>query len=506
MTQALIFRYHSGMAHLALYTRISQDKTGAGLSVANQLASIRAWADKHGHTLGTEYSDNDISATSGKVRPDFERLLSDAPKEVVVWHQDRLLRVSRDLEKVLDAGMIVHQVQAGSLDLATPQGKAVARTVSAWSTYEVEQKQARQKLRSAADAQAGKWHYARPVFGNDFRTGDIIPVEAEAIRKAAEALAAEQTSFYKVSKEWNAQGFRTPKSKNAGGKEWEPGTVRNFFTSPRLIGKRTYDGVSRKMEGWTPVLDEQVWKDIQGLIGSQKTGKRGVSLRASNMHLLTGIARCAECGKGMNISYRGGPNSPRYYKCTTPGHTGRTADPLERYVVGTFLYQLLHDGAEKALGPESAGNIPEVRARKRMLEAEHEAWIDEAAEEGVSPRIIAKKEAAHANKLAVLDAQILEHQKTNLFTDLFPEIAEHGIDVMWTRWDSVERVKQRAIVEALIESVTVLRAPQGTRFSGKYVVIRATPLFLRVIDAIEAGVHEITEGEFTELMGQELSI
>src|SRR5688572_21093600 len=104
---------------LGAYVRISQDRTGEAVGVDNQRAAIKAWAEQHGHTVSEWYEDNDRSATSGKAREDFERLLKDSPKAIVVWTQDRLLRVTKDLERVLDTGMIVHQVNAGSLDLAS---------------------------------------------------------------------------------------------------------------------------------------------------------------------------------------------------------------------------------------------------------------------------------------------------------------------------------------------------------------------------------------------------
>jgi len=46
-------------------------------------------------------TDNDISVTTGKIRPGFDALLSGNPKRIVAWHIDRLVRLSKDPERVI---------------------------------------------------------------------------------------------------------------------------------------------------------------------------------------------------------------------------------------------------------------------------------------------------------------------------------------------------------------------------------------------------------------------
>lgn len=291
-----------------------------GSSVANQLAACRRYIKSQVWTEGKVYQDNSISATTGALRPAFEQMLLDVPPLVVVWKQDRLERpgAKGDLDRFILAGCEGVTVDGERVSFETATSELMTRFKSITAGYETRLKSERQKLRNEADARAGKWHYSRPVFGNDRVTGAIISDEAKAIRTAAAGLVEGNTTFFQISKTWNAQGFRTPVSKGAGGKNWEPGTVRNFFTAPRLIGERVYEGVPYQMKGWEPLLDRDTFEVIQQMIDSAKTGRRGVQGNRNMPHLLTALATCGAevdgkpCGKGLNVGYRGGKNNTRH--------------------------------------------------------------------------------------------------------------------------------------------------------------------------------------------------
>src|SRR5450759_852733 len=93
-----------------IYLRVSQDKTGEGLAVERQEAECRALAERNGWAIREVFTDNDISATTGKRRPGFEALLLSNPERVIVWHPDRLARLGKDLERVIGLGGNVHTV------------------------------------------------------------------------------------------------------------------------------------------------------------------------------------------------------------------------------------------------------------------------------------------------------------------------------------------------------------------------------------------------------------
>jgi hypothetical protein len=62
----------SRMRRAAIYCRISDDREGAGLGVARQEADCRERAERLGWVVAGLYVDNDLSAYSGRVRPEYD--------------------------------------------------------------------------------------------------------------------------------------------------------------------------------------------------------------------------------------------------------------------------------------------------------------------------------------------------------------------------------------------------------------------------------------------------
>jgi site-specific DNA recombinase len=61
----------------AVYARISSDQEHLGLGVQRQLEDCRKLPAGRGWTVAEEYTDNNVSAYSGKPRPAYARMLSD---------------------------------------------------------------------------------------------------------------------------------------------------------------------------------------------------------------------------------------------------------------------------------------------------------------------------------------------------------------------------------------------------------------------------------------------
>lgn len=203
----------------AIYARISLDRTGQALGVQRQIEACRERCEALGWPEPKVYSDNDISARSGKRRPGFEQLLVDIQAGyvdgLVAWHLDRVLRRVVDLERVLDAiesqrsAIPVLFLQAGEIDLTTPSGRLLARILAAVAANEGDVKSARLSAQRAQAAQAGRAH---GPLGYGYDEGQrIIPREAEVIREVARRLI-EGDSLYSIAADLNERGVPTPGS------------------------------------------------------------------------------------------------------------------------------------------------------------------------------------------------------------------------------------------------------------------------------------------------------
>ncbi|MCB7135350.1 recombinase family protein [Cellulosimicrobium marinum] len=315
---------------VVIYTRQSMDRAGDELAVTRQEDECRRFAQDREWTVAEVYTDNDVSATKGKTRPGFEAVIKDG-RPVVVWHQDRLLRVTRDLERVLDARLTVHTVTAGSLDLATPTGRAVARTVTAWSTYEGEQKAERQKAALRQRAASGKHFWAHRPFGFE-KDGTHREDEAQAVREAYQAVLAGKT-LASIARDFNDAGLLTSGNGELGGKLWRGVRVRSFLLSARNAGLREYRQEVVGKGAWEPIVDEGTYYAAVAVLKDESRGKGGSPRR----NLLTGLVKCGKCGRTMVACSTGtSPNRYKGYRCPTSHLTVR-AEALERIVLGKAM-------------------------------------------------------------------------------------------------------------------------------------------------------------------------
>ncbi|MDX6244037.1 MAG: site-specific recombinase [Frankiales bacterium] len=116
----------------AVYARISRDRTGEAVGSARQLTLCRELAASQGWDVVWEGTDNDISAFSGRPRPQYEQLLllmTEGGIDVVIaYHPDRLHRRSRELSRFIDVCQASRHASLRTLQrYVRPSHEAVAR-------------------------------------------------------------------------------------------------------------------------------------------------------------------------------------------------------------------------------------------------------------------------------------------------------------------------------------------------------------------------------------------
>ncbi len=469
----------------AIYARISRDKKQGtedeGASVSSQIKACKEFITAKGWTLGEIYQDNSISATNGAERPDFERLLLDAPAVVVAYKQDRLSRDVLDTLRIKGAGITGYMCDGGKLDFATSDAGMISIIRSAIDAAEGEKKSERQKLANQRIAETGKYRGSIRPFGQE-RDGSWVKAEAQAVVEAAEKLASGEWSFFKVSELWNLQGLKTPQTGKQGGKAWTSGTVRNYFTRPRLYGMQDYQGTLYVLKDWKPLLTKDQFDAIQLRIESKRTGKRDSTITRHDVRLLTNIIQCVVCDRGMNAGQRGGTGSPRTYRCPTTKHVTITAEPLEDAVSIRALDLLSQHNEVRAQQEGTARRLAEAQGEKLRISMEHDEWLSEAIEAGLRPSLIADKEAKHAEKISGLDAELF-----NLNQDKTVSIFE-GFEL--SGWKAAPIELRRDLLASVFAEIKISRGGQGKRFSEDVIDYAYTPLGEKLRDAHVATLLE----------------
>lgn len=335
----------------AIYARISLDREGNQLAVDRQLALCRKLAKDRGLRVTAEYVDNSISATSGKRRPAFEDLLASKPESITVWHIDRLVRLTKELLRVIDLGCDVYAVEAGSVDLSNPAGKAVAKTVTGWSEYEGEQKALRQRTANDQRAESGLPYARGRAFGYEADGMVIREAEAQELREAAQGVLRGR-SLASLVGDLNAREIRT-----VNGKPWRTTTLKAALLSPRNAGLRQHRGAVIGKGQWPAIFDEATAASLRAILTDPSRARVGRPRR----YLLSGALSCGKCGGPVVGAFVKGKGET--YRCQSL-HLTRKAEKLDGLVEALIVARLSQPDAADIFAVE------EDRSRMTALSAE----------------------------------------------------------------------------------------------------------------------------------------
>lgn len=442
---------------VGIYCRISADDEQEGKGVARQLADCtRLQRDKYPNTASTQkYVDNDISAVGGKLRPEFERLLTDLAAGkldvVIMWHTDRLYRKIDDLTRIMKAWEkntpFMAAVTIGFIDFTTPTGRFLAKQLAIIGELEIERiiercRRKKLEMREEGRVQGG----ARP-FGYAEGGYQINGREAARIRIAARRILVGAQSAADVARDWNRHGVLT-----ARGTKWTGLKVTRVLTRWRNIGVVEHGGKPVGAALWKPILDEPTFVGLRRmLLGSSVRRQRP---RAET--LLAGIARCGECGA---VLWSAGedPRGNQRYRCSASNHLKRVAKPIELYVEEHVVGILSAPDAISLLGKgPSEDTVRELYAaaatcRTRIEEA-RAAFADPSIPVDLSDFTAIKAQTeAH---LKQIEDELAAMSAGSVLDGLI------GVEDVVDRWRELDLDRRRAVLDHLVE-VRVHRGATG---------------------------------------------
>lgn len=442
-----------------IYTRLSEDREGAGLGVDRQEQDCRALANQLGWPVVEPVrSDNDISASTGKPRPGYAALLSDLEAgrgdAVLAWHTDRVHRTPVELEHYIAVceprNIPTHTVKAGPLDLTTPSGRMVARILGATARYEVEHKVERQRRARDQAATAGRWPGGRRPYGYEPDGVTVIEAEKAVIEWACKQVLAGR-SLRSIAAELNQRG----KTTSTGG-PWRQDTIRDVLLRPRNAGLMVHRGQVVGRAGWAPLVDEELWRGVVAILTDPA---RRTNPGAPPKWLLSGLARCGVCGQPVRSTSAGhsrGRPSPPAYVCATGKHVVRNAAEVDKFVTAVILERLSRPDTADLLMRRPDADLPALHTRRVALDAELEEWRRLAEAGEVTPTGYARAEKGILDRVRDVDAQVATASRGSALEGIAgaPDPAK-----VWAKLDLDRR---RAIVDELV-TVVILPAPRGRR-------------------------------------------
>ncbi len=442
----------------AIYCRISQDRSGAGLGVARQREDCERLAQSLDWEVVETFTDNDVSAYAGKRRPAYDALIdgirSGRVQAVLAWHEDRLHRSPREIEDYIDVcasrEVPTHFAQAGELDLATASGRMIARIRGAVSRQESEHKSERTRRAQRQAAERGRWLGGTRPFGWQITSAGpvVVAEEAREVQRATAALLA-GASLGSIVRDLNSRGVTSTM-----GKPWNYTTLRQVLSRGRNAGLVEYGGEVMSSD-WPPIITEDVHRAVVSVL-SNPARRRSQSNRAR--WLLAGIAECSQCGAALKSATvaknRAKGTSRTVYRCPTSGrgHVARSASDLDNHV------ELVVLGLLSRPDISALTNAPLVDTEALLIEATAiRAQQGEAAELFAHGQITGAQLAKITRELEErLDRTQLAMADLSRSSTLRPFVGRDPADV----WRNMPLDKRRAVVRELMR-VRVL--PTGRR-------------------------------------------
>lgn len=503
------------------YPRISDDPFDRQVGVKRQMQDINGVAEREGIREVVFYTENDTSAFRKRrvtlpdgsvglrvIRPQFRKMLEDLQSgvidSIIIYDLDRLLRQPRDLEDLIDVveltGALVYSV-SGTTDLRTSDGRAMARVLTAMAAKSSEDTARRVARAKLQDAREGRARQIRR-FGWTAE-GEIIPEEAETLRRAAEQIINGES--------WAAtlQAVEAGEVRPISGGRWHLNTLRNMLVNPMIAGVSAYRGTLREtpaapfhtkrpnaadpaadairdadgsyvMTGLPPILTIEQWEAICKRVKDAHEGKTPQGATAKK-YLLSGFLRCARtredgtpCSRKMIGTRARNPSKPDeyrvIYKC--PGKTfggcgrcQRLAEPVDALIDHLFreylasMVPLVTAAAEQA-----RQDAPVSEAARKLAEAEQRSIdFDLAYAKGVITkqryfRVVPELEA----EIKQLKSQVArEEEQRSKFAPLRTPAA---VIKEWDKADSI--AAKRAILGQYLLAVEM--SPPTIRGRGKF--------------------------------------
>ena len=392
---------------IATYTRISTDEATQPYSLEAQATRLDSYVDsQEDWRIVRRFTDQ----ASGAIleRPGLERALTEAEAGrfdlLLVYRVDRLSRSVRGLAQILerlDAAEVLFRSATEPFDTASSAGRMMVQLLGVFAEFERATIIDRTIAGMERKAARGEWTGGAVPFGYtlDPERHFLLPetVEASIVPQVFHRYAERLEGSSALAKWLTERGCRTRQ-----GKPFNVPAVLSILRNRAYVGEIFFRGTNYPAPH-EPLVERALFERAQEIL---KERSEEVSLRRTNQseYLLTGLVKCAHCGKRyVGVSANGNGGRYRYYICFSRQRYGKKAceadrlpaDELEEAVLGQLLSvlerePLVREAISEAFAeldaeqPQRAAELERIDAELRRTGESLDRYF-RAFEEGTMP-------------------------------------------------------------------------------------------------------------------------
>jgi site-specific DNA recombinase len=427
-----------------IYTRVSKDRND-GRSVEDQERECRAECDRRDWPVRKAFCDNSISASRyGKGRPEWERLKTELRQGdvLVMWEASR---AARDLEEFVSlrnqcAELDVPLSYGGKvMDLTLGDDRFVGGLDALIAERESEQMRVRILRGKRAGALEGRpagrvpWGYRVASPG----VWEPDPVEAPRVREAVERILSGEA--HNAVYRWlqTTEGYLPPSLT----------VMCRSLRKATLAGLRVHQGEVVGKGNWEAIISQsQHAQLVSRMDRKRKTYGRLERPGPEPQHLLSYVAKCGECGRG--LAHRKKAHGNPVYVCPK-WHCSRVAEPLDKAVEDALFDRLSKVDPKQFESDDPA--VGELWSQVEELERQLEEGIEMTTAGEVTFKSFAKIEQGLTRRINDLKAQALQQDQ-----------GEVDLADLLENWANTPIREKRDIIRGFF-TITVRPAKKGNR-------------------------------------------
>ncbi|MDP9277143.1 MAG: recombinase family protein [Actinomycetota bacterium] len=466
---------------IATYTRISTDEATQPYSLEAQRERLAAYAkSQEDWRIVRRFSDQASGASLE--RPGLERALQEAEAKrfdlLLVYRVDRLSRSVRGLAQLLEqleAAGVGFRSASEPFDTTNSAGRMMVQMLGVFAEFERATIVERVIAGMERKAARGEWNGGSVPFGYrvdpERRFLEPEPAEAVVVQEIFERYGKRLEGTQTLARWLSDRGYRTKQ-----GKPFNPQAVLTILRNRAYLGEISYRGQHHPAPH-PPLVDEELFTRAGQIL--QERGE-DCSLRRSNQsdYLLTGLVKCAHCGKryvGAAANGKGGRYP--YYVCFTRQRYGRQHCDGDRLPAGELedaILAQLHSVLEQeplvrqaieeafaeleAARPKREADLARLEAELRKTNEALERYFRAFEEQTLPAAACGSRIEELTEKLRGLEAR---REELSLEDEDLPEpLSEEDLQALAAQVREVveqgDRRQQKALLQGLVQEIKVI--------------------------------------------------